>query len=41
MIRFLLECGETRIDPPHMGAAMAAYEQRLGEFRNDKLNYVL
>ena len=41
MIRLLLECGETRIDPPHFAAAMAAYEQRLEEFRRDKLNYTL
>ncbi len=41
MIRFLLECGETKINPPHMGAAMAAYEQRLMEFRNDKINITL
>lgn len=40
MIRMLIECGETRIEPPHMAAAMGAYEQRLEEFRRDKINYI-
>ena len=39
MIRFLIECGETNIEPPHMAAAMGAYEQRLEEFRKESLNY--
>ena len=40
MIRFLIECGATGIEPPHMAAAMAAYEQRVEEFKREKLNYV-
>ena len=40
MIRFLIECGGTNIKPPHMGAAMAAYEQRVEEFKREKLNYI-
>ncbi|MBR3375719.1 MAG: hypothetical protein IKG71_08025 [Firmicutes bacterium] len=40
MIRLLIDCGETHIEPPHYAAAMAAYEQRLEEFRRDKLNYI-
>ena len=40
MIRFLIESGGTNIKPPHMGAAMAAYEQRVEEFKREKLNYI-
>lgn len=40
MIRLLIECGGTNIKTPHMGAAMAAYEQRLEEFKREKLNYI-
>ena len=40
MIRLLIECGQTNINPPHMAAAMGAYEQRVEEFRKTTHNYL-
>ena len=41
MIKLLKEMGETDVNPPAMEAAMEAYEQRLTEFKNPNLNYIL
>lgn len=39
MIEFLSELGEKDINPPVMDAAMDAYNQRLSEFKSDKIPY--
>ena len=41
MVAFLAELGETEINPPYKEAAMEAFNQRLQEFQNEKLNYEL
>ena len=41
MVALLTEFGETEINPPYKEAAMEAFNQRLQEFQNEKLNYEL